>query len=215
MSQGRDSETDERAVAELGAKAPEERRERILRATITVVRERGFAGTRVADIAELAGVSQGLILYHFGSLNGALTQALQFIEDQYHEEVSRELSTVTQPEQRLRKILELSIGTGNSVGDWRLWLEIWVRALHDADARAIRDTLESRWRASLLDVIREGVASGDFTPDDIDTAVFRLSCLGDGLAVQLALADSEMTPEDVHDLWWDAARLELGIAGQR
>ena len=52
--------------------APEERRERILRATVEVVRTRGFAGTRVSDIAAAAGTSQGLILYHFQSLAGAL-----------------------------------------------------------------------------------------------------------------------------------------------
>ena len=43
------------AKGALSAKAPEERRELILRATVAVVRERGFAGTRVADIAEAAG----------------------------------------------------------------------------------------------------------------------------------------------------------------
>jgi AcrR family transcriptional regulator len=46
------------------AKAPEERRRRILAATVDVVRERGFAGARVADIAEAAGTSSGLVLYH-------------------------------------------------------------------------------------------------------------------------------------------------------
>jgi AcrR family transcriptional regulator len=42
-----------------------ERREALVRAAIDVIAERGLGGTRVADIAERAGISPGHVLYYF------------------------------------------------------------------------------------------------------------------------------------------------------
>lgn len=199
------------ATPALGPKDPEVRRDLILRATVSVVRERGFAGTRVADIAEAAGTSQGLVLYHFGSLAGALGQALTLLEDEFYQDLQRDLQEQVGPRERLRLMAELGAGSGPAVGDWRLWLELWVRALHDEDARATREALDRRWRAALLEVITEGVASGDFHTDDLTGAALRLACLMDGLAIQLALEDPEVTPAALTDQWWHAAELELQI----
>ena len=193
----------------LSAKAPEERRERILRATVNVVRTRGFAGARVSDIAEAAGTSQGLVLYHFQSLAGALDAALTLLEDEFYDDLARDLQEQVGPIERLRHMADLGAGHGPAVGDWRLWLELWVRALHDPDARETRESLDRRWRAALREVIAEGTAAGDFDPIDIDSAVIRLASLMDGLAIQLALEDADMTTQRLADLWWDAAALEL------
>lgn len=193
----------------LSAKAPEERRDRILRATVDVVRDRGFSGTRVADIAEAAGTSQGLILYHFKSLAGALNAALTLLEDEFYEDLDRDLREQVGPVERLRHMADLGAGMGPAVGDWRLWLELWVRALHDDDARATRESLDRRWRTALRDVIGEGQATGDFDPADPEASAIRLASLMDGLAIQLALGDRGMTPQRLADLWWQGAAIEL------
>ncbi len=200
------------AAATLAAKAPEERRGRILRATIAVVRERGFAGTRVTDIAEAAGTSQGLVLYHFGSLAGALAASLTLLEDEFYEELERNLSEVVGPVPRLRHIAELGAGYGPAVGDWRLWLELWVRAIRDDGARAARESLDNRWRGALRQVVDEGLAAGVFAASDPKASVLRLAALMDGLAIQLALAEPGMTTGKFTELWWQSAVLELGIS---
>jgi AcrR family transcriptional regulator len=192
-------------------KAPEGRRERILRAAVDVIRERGFAGTRVSDIAQLAGTSQGLVLYHFGSLAEALHQSITLLEDEFYAELDADLRNAVGPVGRLRHMAEMASGFGPAVGDWRLWLELWVRALHDDDARRARESLDRRWRSALTSVISEGVASGDFTTPSASRTSLRLAALMDGLAIQLALEDPGMTPRKFTDLWWESAVLELGI----
>lgn len=196
------------------ARAPEERRRRILEATVAVIRDRGFAGTRVTDIAAAAGTSSGLVLYHFGSLAGALTQALTHVEDVFYGELESELEAVPGPVDRLRLMAELASGAGPAVGDWTLWLELWVRALRDDDARAARESLDRRWRAALRRVVVEGAAAGVFHPADVAATTLRLSSLMDGLAIQLALAEPGMTPARFKRLWLDAAALELGVPAQ-
>jgi AcrR family transcriptional regulator len=176
-----------------------------------VVRDRGFAGTRVADIATVAGTSPALVLYHFGSLAGALAQALTFVEDAFYTELEAGLRAVDGPVGRLRHMAELAAGSGPSVGDWTLWIELWVRALRDDDARAARESLDRRWRAALRRVVVEGVAAGVFRPADVAATTLRLCSLMDGLAIQLALADPGMTPARFRRLWLEAAALELGV----
>jgi AcrR family transcriptional regulator len=193
------------------AKAPEERRRRILAATVDVVRERGFAGARVADIAEAAGTSSGLVLYHFGSLAGALTEALTWLEDAFYAALEQDLDSAAGPVQRLRHMAELGAGYGPAFGDWTLWLELWVRALRDEDARSTRESLDRRWRAALREVIAEGVAAGVFHPADAEASTIRLASLMDGLAIQLALGDPDLGASRFRELWLQAAALELDI----
>jgi AcrR family transcriptional regulator len=52
-------------------------RERLLRAAADVFAERGYDGTRVADIAVAAGVSNGALYAHFGSKAELLLAALR------------------------------------------------------------------------------------------------------------------------------------------
>ena len=198
-------------AADLTARAPEERRRRILAATIQVVRDRGFAGTRVADIAGAAQTSPGLVLYHFGSLANALTEAITYLEDSFYTMLEAELGAVAGPLERLRWMGELGSGSGPAVGDWTLWLELWVRALRDDTARAARESLDRRWRATLREVIDEGVRTGDFAPVDAAESTLRLASLMDGLAIQLALSDPGMTVAKFRRLWLDSAALELGV----
>ena len=194
----------------LATKAPEERRRRILSAAEEVLRERGYSGTRVVDIAEAAGTSSGLVLYHFKSLEGVLAQALTAVEDEFYAELAADLKATAGAVQRLRLMAHRAAGNGPAVGDWRLWLEIWVRALRDEGARATREALDRRWRSALREVIDEGVAGGVFTPVDSDSSTVRLASLMDGLAIQLALADPDMTPDRMTTLWLESASLELG-----
>jgi len=195
----------------LATKAPEERRRRILTAAVEVLRDRGYSGTRVIDIARSAGTSSGLVLYHFKSLEGVLAQALTTVEDEFYADLEADLQATFGPVQRLRLMAQRAAGNGPAVGDWRLWLEIWVRALRDEGARATREALDRRWRAALRDVIDEGTSSGEFRPVDPGASTVRLASLMDGLAIQLALSDPDMTPDRMTELWLGSASLELRL----
>lgn len=189
-----------------GAKAPEERRALILRATIEIILERGFAGTRVQDIAQAAGTSTGLVLYHFGSLAGAMAAALQMAEDELHTHLTADLARLRSAPDKLVCLLRHSAGDVRADAEWRLWLEAWVRALHDDSIRAVRAEHEGRWRATLRSIIEEGSAAGVFTVADLDMTIDHLSALIDGLAVALSNHDRGMTTERFIDVCLAAAR---------
>src|SRR5215213_9907085 len=91
---------------------PDVRREEILDATLEVVLREGLAAARVGDVAELLGVSSGLVFYHFGTKDALVAEA-------FAHAVGRDLAGLTeavdgerQPLERLRRVLESYGPTG-------------------------------------------------------------------------------------------------------
>ncbi len=195
----------------LGPKAPERRRRLIVDAALDVLRERGFAGARMADIAARAGTSPALVAYHFKTLAGVLSEALTIAEDTFYADLDHLLAGTSGALAKLWACVDLAASGGPAIGDWVLWMEVWVQALRDDQVRATREQLDRRWRRTLRDVIQQGLDEGVFRCDDPVTASFRLASLMDGLAVQLALRDPDLTTTRMIKLWREAAVLELGI----
>ena len=201
-------------ASSLGAKDPEERRRRILAAAVEVLKEKGFAGARIADVAAAAGTSPALVVYHFKTLDGALAEAVGSVEDDFYDDLARALPPRATPLERLRLIGELGADTGPAVGNWALWMEVWVRALRDSQARALRRALDARWRQTLREVIDAGVADGTFTCADPQATAVRLAALMDGLAVQVSLHDPDVPEARLTGLWLESAAAELGLRPQ-
>jgi AcrR family transcriptional regulator len=167
------------------------RRPQLLTAAAEVIAERGFAATRIADVAERAGTSPAGVLYWFESRDELLAEALTFAEDRFAEQLGARLAKLDCPSERLVALIESSVGDDD---EWKLWLELWVRALHDPELAGARQRLDDRWRAQIAAVIREGQVAGDFGGPDPERAALELSALMDGLAVQVALGDTVVTP---------------------
>jgi hypothetical protein len=89
-------------------------------------------------------------------------------------------------------------------------MELWARALRDPELAATRAELDGRWRRSIADVVRYGQEMGEFGPADPDEFAVLLASLLDGLAVQIALRDMEVTPDRVRELAVKLAERELG-----
>ncbi|HEX5018359.1 MAG TPA: TetR/AcrR family transcriptional regulator [Actinomycetes bacterium] len=193
----------------LAAKAPDERRRRILAAAIVVLRERGFSGTRVADIAATAGTSPALVLYHFSSLADVLVASLESVEDEYYADLARHQND--DPRDRLALMGMLNAEVGPAFGDWQLWLEVWVRSLHDERIDQLRLASDRRWREAIGEVIDEGVRQGMFTTPDRAGSTLRIASLQDGLAVQAVLGGAGLTPESMSLVWLVGVARELGI----
>ncbi len=65
-------------------RAPKEfRRDQLINATIDSLALRGYAETTLADVAEGAGLSRGIVNFHFESKEKLLLETLQFLADEY------------------------------------------------------------------------------------------------------------------------------------
>jgi len=196
-------------------KVGKDRHQEILDAAARVITERGLAETRISDIAEQAGVSPGLILYYFESKDRLLAEALTFANDQFYLRPSREIRRISSAKEQLRRLIDLSVPgylpEYGRLDEWALWIEVWVRALRDPRMAKDREVLDQRWRDQIADIIRTGQESGEFPQKDASELALRLGGLIDGLAIQVIMNDSEITPEKMHRACMEVAAHEIGF----
>ena len=67
-----------------GRKASKEtRRQQLIEATIDSLAKRGYSETTMADVADGAGLSRGIVNFHFESKEKLLVATLQYMADEY------------------------------------------------------------------------------------------------------------------------------------
>jgi AcrR family transcriptional regulator len=180
----------------------------MLTAAAEVIRERGLDNARVSDVAERAGTSAPSVLYWFETKAELLKEALTSAEEDYYDELERDLDGIESARERLARIVVGGAGDGDY--DAALWMELWARALRDPQLAATRAELDGRWRRAITDVVRYGQERGEFGKVDAEDFALLLSALLDGLAVQIALKDEEVTPQRARELSLALAEKELG-----
>jgi AcrR family transcriptional regulator len=181
-------------------------RERLLRAAAEVFAERGYDGTRVADIAAAAGVSNGALYAHFASKAELLVAAL-------HTHGRRLLTEMlaADPDRSVTDVL-LHIGRGlleprDTSGF--LIIEALVAARRDEDvASPMRDYIGERadWLAGLIELAQ---SAGELDPNLQPGALAHFCLL---LSMGSGLLTSDLHAVD--DAGWSAllTRVVTGLA---
>jgi AcrR family transcriptional regulator len=187
-----------------------QRRNEILETTCQVVIDRGFAATRVSDVANRLGVSTGLIHYHFDSKELLLAEALRYAAEQ---DIARLESELEQAPTAVAKLDTMFAFDMPEAGEpsWTLWIDGWSEAVRNPTMRRISQDLDLAWNDRLRDIIQAGVAAGEFSCPDPDGAAWRLSALLDGLGVQFTVHEGVLSRAQLVRYMRAAAALELGL----
>lgn len=85
----------------------EERRKQLFEATLETIAECGFSRTTLTEVARRAGLSHGLVLFHFETKEKLLSETLDYLSDEYRSNWSAALLAAgPMPEQRLAALIE-------------------------------------------------------------------------------------------------------------
>jgi len=188
-----------------------ERRTEILETTCEVVIERGFAGTRIADVAKRLNVSSSLIHYHFDSKEQLLAEAFEHYANKDVAEMEGEIENAPTALSKLERVIQNYVPEGSDDVEWMLWIDGWGEALRNPMMKKISQQLDEQSAALLARIIRNGVESGEFTCPDPNASAMRLTALVDGLAVQFAAHDGMMNRDQLIDHVRFAAAAEIGL----
>ena len=165
------------------------RREEILAVTCDVVRERGFAQTRMSDVAHRLGISPPLVVYHFGSKDALLAEAFAYASRNEMVDLDAISDATDAPLDRLDALLVSGLGPSTRAS-WALWIDSWGEALRSPVLRKTWRQLDDRWRAVLEEVVDQGMKAGVFVTDDAAEMAAVLAAMIDGFGVQVALSSS-------------------------
>jgi AcrR family transcriptional regulator len=179
------------------SEAADQRRAQILQAAIDVISERGYADTRIADVAERSGVSPALVIYYFKTKDQVLTEAMRHYEDRWHEEGQRRMAQLPTAAVRLEEIVAMSClpeADPEPRSSWQLWLDFWVQAARNSEVASMRRRSDERWRKVITELVLAGQKAGEFREVDTGSFAVCLSSLLDGMAIQIALDDPVVDP---------------------
>lgn len=197
-------------VLHVKKQAVETRRTEILDTTCEVVIERGFAATRISDVAKRLDVSNSLIHYHFDSKESLLAEAFAHYARKDLAEMEAYIQAAPTATERLARLIQNYVPVGSDDLEWMLWIDAWGEALRNPLMKRISQELDDQSITLLQRVIDDGVASGEFSCPDSSASALRLTGLIDGLAVQYAAHRGVLTRESLLSTVTWLASTEVG-----
>lgn len=166
---GRMNDTDDRTTERRPPRklSREARREQLIEATIEIIARRGYARTTLTDVARHAGLSHGLVNFHFETKEKLLGETLFYLAEEYRRNWSTAIDAAgPEPASRLDAMLRADfnpeICTPSRLAAWcAFWGEAQSRPLYQeqcgSNDRAYNRALEEICR----DLLTETGQTGD------------------------------------------------------
>ena len=131
-----------------------DRQERILGAVVDLLAHEGISGVSMRAVARRAGVSLGLVNYHFEDKTSLIASALHRVEEQDLAMV--EPDRALPPEERLRTALRRVAEPEFLTTEYlSLRLQLWALARAHEDFEQINTEAQKRYRAGIARLIRD------------------------------------------------------------
>jgi len=194
------------------------RRDQMLAAASTLIAERGFSDTRIADVAKRVGASPALVIYYFGTKDSLLTEALRWSERSWYAAAEEMLESTEKLRDRLETLVEWALVAGKQqdlTGDWGLWFDLWAQAFRHPEVKKDRAELDAQWRDLIARVVQESVDKGEIEKVDAQEFSIMWGSLLDGLVIQVSLDDPVVTVPLARRIALDVADKELGLSAAR
>jgi AcrR family transcriptional regulator len=180
-----------------GRKASKEtRRQQLIEATIDSLAKRGYSETTMADVADGAGLSRGIVNFHFESKEKLLVATLQYMADEYSQHWRAALQRAEDdPARQLLALVaadfDRSICTKRKLAAWcAFWGEAKSRPTYQALCGA-RDAAYQNVFIELCQRLRQD-GGYDFEPH---AAALALSATLEGLWLRLMMGTEDVTRE--------------------
>src|ERR1700685_344485 len=145
------------------AEAGKQRREQMLRAALEVIVERGYADTRIADVAERTGTSPALVIYYFKTRDQLLTETIRYSEDTWYAENLRRMEGIPTAAGQLAEAIAMICLPENPEPRlyWLLWLDLWAFSPRNPGVAAVRQKSDERWRDAIRSIVLAGPEAGE------------------------------------------------------
>lgn len=159
---------------------PEERPNELLEAALHIFAERGYANTRLEDVAASVGVTKGTIYHYFDTKEELLLQAIEHNHDRAFQPLKQALGESHGPASaRIRLFLRRAFGGLDQarLSVLRLLVQGVAREVPVAYHRWLEMGPVQSWRI-LADLIEEGKTTGEFRRDADSEVAARVALSG-------------------------------------
>nr|WP_202314695.1 MULTISPECIES: transcriptional regulator BetI [unclassified Mesorhizobium] len=180
-----------------GRKASKEtRRQQLIEATIDSLARRGYSETTMADVADGAGLSRGIVNFHFESKEKLLVATLQHMADEYSAHWRAALAKAgDDPARQLHALVAADFD--RSICNKRklaAWFAFWGEAKSRPTYQALCGARDEAYQQVFIDLCRKLKDEGGYDYDVWGTAL-ALSAMLEGLWWRLMLGTENVTRE--------------------
>lgn len=207
------------ATGQFSRLSPEQRRGDLIQATFECIAEYGLDGTNVRRVAEMAGVTNGLIRHYFPSKEALIEETYRTITGSMTE-LARDAAgqAGSDPKARLRAFVVASLSAPFASEQYlSFWSTFVGRILVNERMQAVHREGFFEYRAELGEMIEQVCASEgrNLTEERKRSLVVRVNALIDGLWIETCLAadkfsDAELVENGLQSVQ-DLIGVDLGL----
>jgi AcrR family transcriptional regulator len=178
-----------------------DRKKEILECAIRLIIDEGMTALTIRRVAEAAGVSTGLVLYHFATKEDLIAESWRLALLQAREKIRAAVGDV-QGRDLMDAIFKFRFQDDESTNvPWIFWLEYWNHAARTEDLRVHHSQTFTMMQEMDLAQVRTAMAAGQIR-EDIDPAMIvdlyhAVFC---GLIVKVVLDKESITGDRALDL---------------
>ncbi|MGH8268543.1 MAG: transcriptional regulator BetI, partial [Steroidobacteraceae bacterium] len=166
--------------------------QQLIEVTIDSLAEVGYVGSTLAQIAQRAGVSPGLVGHYFGDKDGLLEAAFRTLARRIGERVGERFKLARTPRGRVQAVIDANLApeefdqrTGTA------WLAFWGQVLHVKGLKRVQAVYQRRMLSNLRHALKRLLPA-----DEARSLASMIAAMIDGVWLRAALsrwqeADSE------------------------
>lgn len=161
----------------------EKRRRQLIDATIRSIARRGLSGTTMAEVAKVAGLSQGIVNLHFKSKDNLLNETLRHLAEEYKSLFEKTLEQAG-PDAADKLLALMKLDLKPSVCDRQklaVWFAFWGEAKSVPTYQAICDAYDREYDAIMTELCKTIISEGGYRGVSAQQIVDALSSMTDGL----------------------------------
>jgi AcrR family transcriptional regulator len=169
----------------------EHRRQQLIDATIETLARKGYSQTTMTDVAATAGVSHGLVNFHFQTKDKLLTETLLYLADEYTENWQQALAAAPpQPAAQIAALIQADFSERIcSTAKLIAWCSFWGEAQNRPMYQENCGANDEAYIAMMEDICRRLISEGGYRVDATRAArVIRVVIEGAWLDLLLMIA---------------------------
>lgn len=179
----------------------ETRRRQLIDATVSTIRKHGITGTTLTAVTKEAGLSLGLVNFHFKSKDALLSETLRYLAEEHR---TLWMSTMTRPElgpaDKLRALIDAQFHPRIcNRKKLPVWFAFFGEATHRKSYRALISEIDMERQEACTEFCHAIIRDGDYPGLSGESVTLTLEGLFDGLWLNILMYPAKFTRDAAHE----------------